>query len=177
MQKKLFSWMTIALMAFVCVGFAACGSDDEGGGGSGGGSTKFNGQSYNLIYGYWDAEAKHGYTVFEFSSIDITKTPSSNPGRIDMLVFSISGITSPDPGTYDATIELYSFTPTTSEASFAPTGGGRVRVTIAKSGDKHTITIPATNITYYSTDDEESGTSAPFSFSWTGTLRNYDFSK
>lgn len=31
MKKNIFSWLTIALMAIVCVGFAACGSDDDGG--------------------------------------------------------------------------------------------------------------------------------------------------
>ena len=43
MKKSIFSWMTIMLMAFVCVGFVACGSDDDdddkGGGSSGGGSS------------------------------------------------------------------------------------------------------------------------------------------
>ena len=94
-----------------------------------------------------------------------------------MQNLSVSGIFSPEPGTYNTTIEFYSFTPTTSEASFAPTGGGRVRVTIAKSGDKYTITIPETNINYYPNGDGKNGTSVPFSFSWTGTLRNYDFSE
>ena len=27
MKKNIFSWLTIALMAIVCVGFSACGSD------------------------------------------------------------------------------------------------------------------------------------------------------
>ena len=35
MKKQLLGWMTIALMAFVCVGFTACGSDDDDEGGSG----------------------------------------------------------------------------------------------------------------------------------------------
>ena len=35
MKKNLLGWMTIALMAFVCVGFAACGSDDDDNGGGG----------------------------------------------------------------------------------------------------------------------------------------------
>ena len=176
MKKSIFCWMTIALMAFVCVGFAACGSDDEGGGSSGGGSTKFNGQSYNLTYGYWDAASS--YTSFEFANCDITsKNPSSYPSRIDILYFNISGITSPEPGTYNATIELYSFAPTASESIHYPGGGGRASVTIAKSGDKYTITIPETNINYYPNGDGKNGTSVPFSFSWTGTLRNYDFSE
>lgn len=39
MKKTLFSLMTIALMAVVCVGLSACSSDDEGdGGGNGSGS-------------------------------------------------------------------------------------------------------------------------------------------
>lgn len=29
MKKNIFSWMTIMLMAFVCVGFAACGGSDD----------------------------------------------------------------------------------------------------------------------------------------------------
>lgn len=35
MKQLYMSIMTIALMAFVCVGFAACSSDDDNGGGSG----------------------------------------------------------------------------------------------------------------------------------------------
>ena len=33
MKKYLFGLTTIVMMAVVCVGFSACGSDDEGGGG------------------------------------------------------------------------------------------------------------------------------------------------
>ena len=46
MKKNVFSWMTIMLMAFVCVGFAACGGgsdDDDSDGGVGGGSHNTSG--------------------------------------------------------------------------------------------------------------------------------------
>ena len=46
MKKNIFSWMTIMLMAFVCVGFTACGDDDdngETGGGDSSGSGTFQG--------------------------------------------------------------------------------------------------------------------------------------
>lgn len=41
MKKNIVTWMTIALMAFLCAGLAACGGDDDdtsGGGGYGGGT-------------------------------------------------------------------------------------------------------------------------------------------
>lgn len=44
MKKQLFSWMTIALMAVVCVGFAACGGDGDGGSGTGSGSSSLSGK-------------------------------------------------------------------------------------------------------------------------------------
>ncbi len=44
MKKNVFSWMTIMLMAFVCVGFAACGGgDDDSDGGVGGGTHNTSG--------------------------------------------------------------------------------------------------------------------------------------
>ena len=44
MKKNIFSWMTIMLMAFVCVGFTACGGgDDDSDGGVGGGSHNTSG--------------------------------------------------------------------------------------------------------------------------------------
>lgn len=52
MKKYLFSWMTIALMAFVCVSFTACGGsddDDNAGGGNGGGERSLVG-SWKKIY-------------------------------------------------------------------------------------------------------------------------------
>lgn len=180
MQKKLFSWMTIMLMAFVCVGFTACGSDDDdnGGGGSGGGSTKVNGQSYNMSYGFWDPGKSNVY--FEFSNYNLlNKNPSAAPSKIDILTIGVSGITSPEPGTYNATVELYSFAPTATESIHYPGGAGRVSLTISKSGDKYTFTIPETTITYYPNGDGggKTGTSVPFSFSWTGTLTQADFSE
>ena len=51
-MKKLFSWMTIALMAFACVSFTACGGSDDndnGGGGNGAGERSLVG-SWKKIY-------------------------------------------------------------------------------------------------------------------------------
>ena len=46
MKKSIFCWMTIALMAFVCVGFSACGSDDDDNGGG-------NNEIINRLVGTW----------------------------------------------------------------------------------------------------------------------------
>jgi len=53
MKKNLLNWMTIMLMAFVCVGFAACGGgdDDSDGGISGGSHTTSDGQSAGTFQG------------------------------------------------------------------------------------------------------------------------------
>ena len=50
MKKYLFSWMTIALMAFVCVSFSACGGDDDDNAGGGHSSTA-DGQSTGAFQG------------------------------------------------------------------------------------------------------------------------------
>ena len=169
------------MMAFMCVGFAACGGsdgdDDDGSGGSGGGSMKFNGQSYNLSYGFCDAETSS--TIFEFSNYNLlNNNPSAAPSKIDMLTVSVKGISSPQPGTYSANIEIYSFAPTATEASYYPIGTGKgVSLTITKSGDKYTFTIPETTIPYYPNGKNGNETSVPFSFSWTGTLTNLNFSE
>ena len=180
MKKNILSWMTIMLMAFVCVGFAACGDDDDNGGGSGAGSMKFNGKSYNLAYGFWQPESSSSgskYTSFEFANFDLTtKNPSAIPARADMMYFNISGISSPEPGTYDTSIEIYSFS-TREEGVNYPGGGGKVKVTIAKSGDKYTFTIPETTVYYYENGSKASPTTAPFSFSWTGKLVQAHFSE
>ena len=59
MKKYLFGWMTIALMAFVCAGFAACSSDDDNDGDGGGGSASASG-----LVGTWKRtykqEVKYG---------------------------------------------------------------------------------------------------------------------
>lgn len=53
MKKNLLNWMTILLMTFVCVGFAACGGgdDDSDGGISGGSHTTSDGQSAGTFQG------------------------------------------------------------------------------------------------------------------------------
>ena len=179
MKKNIMSWMTIALMAFVCVGFAACSSDDDnGGGGSGGGSTKVNGQSYNLSYGFWDAGSSTLY--FEFSNYNLlNKNPSAVPSKVDILTVSVRNISSPQPGTYEATVELYSFAPTATEKVVYPGGFGKgLSLTITKSGDKYSFTIPESTITYYPDGESRANAkSVPFSFSWTGTLTQADFSE
>lgn len=40
MKKNILNWMTITLMAFVCVGFTACGGDDDDNSGGGGADTR-----------------------------------------------------------------------------------------------------------------------------------------
>jgi len=69
MKTKLLSWMTIAMMAFVSVGFASCGGDDDdkNGGGSGGGT------SSNVLVGTWSRDYYTGdgtkaKEVFTFSA-------------------------------------------------------------------------------------------------------------
>ena len=175
MKKSIFSWMTIVLMAFVCAGFTACGSDDDDNDGcSGGGSksAKVNGQSYNLAYGFWDTRGN--YTCFEFSNVDL-RNPSSWPEKIDMLYFNVDGITSPQPGTYNGVgIEIYSFN-SKKEGVYYPGASGIVNLTIAKSGNNYTFTIPETTINYYSNGNVDESTRVPFSFSWTGSLTYYDF--
>ena len=178
MKKNILNWVSIIMMAFVCVGFTACGdSDDNDNSGSGGGTTKFNGQSYNLTYGFWDAGTSTLY--FEFSNYNLAnKNPSVVPDKIDILTVSVKDISSPQPGTYNATVEFYSFAPTVTEETYYPGGYGKgVNLTITKSGDKYTFTIPETSISYYPNGKRGDGTCVPFSFSWTGTLTNYDFSE
>lgn len=84
MQKKLFSWMTIALMAFVCVGFAACGSDDEddngGGSSSGSASITLDGKSLRFGYAYWNyvndgrEDPQYQITFYDYNMENYLKT-------------------------------------------------------------------------------------------------------
>ena len=68
MKKNLFSWMSFLMMAFVCVGFAACGGDDDGGNGggsgSGSGTIQGDGKSYNFNNAYFYAEKSGGKTQY-----------------------------------------------------------------------------------------------------------------
>ena len=72
MKKNILSWMTIVLMAFMCIGFSACGGDDDDNGGGSGGS---GGQvrDANLI-GTWCVYRDYG-----------------NDGILTFLVFDESG--------------------------------------------------------------------------------------
>lgn len=83
MQKKFFSWMTIMLMAFVCVGFAACGSDDDdngGGSSSGSASITLDGKSLSFGYAYWNyvndglENPQYQITFYDHSMEDYLKT-------------------------------------------------------------------------------------------------------
>ena len=49
MRKEQLCWMTIMLMAFVCVGITACGGDDDDNGGSSGSEAQLVG-SWKKIY-------------------------------------------------------------------------------------------------------------------------------
>ena len=57
MKKKAISWMTVMLMAFVCVGFAACGGDDDD-------DTK-SGESSSLI-GWWMTQPSKLWGDYDF---------------------------------------------------------------------------------------------------------------
>lgn len=66
MKKKLFSLMTIAMMALVCVGLTACGSDDDdNNNGSGGGSAVVTESS---LYGIW--KDHHSVNISYYKSND-----------------------------------------------------------------------------------------------------------
>ena len=143
-------------------------NNDDDNGGSGAGSIKVNGQSYNLTYGFWDAGTST--LNFVFSNYNLAnRNPAAVPSGIGMLIV-VEDISSPQPGTYNAALKLSSFDPTATEIVSDGFGIG-LSLTIAKSGDKYTFTIPETTI-YCS---QASSTTAPFSFSWTGTLVNYKF--
>lgn len=67
-KKSILSWMTIALMSFVCISFAACGGDDEnnpGGGGDSGGTFKGAKRVFgdNLVKAFASSEG----TRYEFT--------------------------------------------------------------------------------------------------------------
>ena len=69
MKKYLFSWMTIVLMTFVCVGFVACGSDDDDNSSS---SSQLIGTWYQYDNGY--IQAFKGYLDFSILSLRFNKT-------------------------------------------------------------------------------------------------------
>ena len=63
MKKNLLSWMTVMLMAFVCVGFAACGDDEED-----------NNNNSGLIGSWFQEDEEGDYTILTFSSTEIVST-------------------------------------------------------------------------------------------------------
>ena len=59
MKKNIFNWMTIALMAFMCVGFAACGGSGDDG--SNGGYQQ--GAGNNVLVGTWKCSTTHPWDI------------------------------------------------------------------------------------------------------------------
>ena len=70
MKKNIFSWLTIVVMAVVCVGFVACGSDDDDGGGA----------VPSELIGTW--RGTNGHWTFEYTfNADRTGSGSGWTGR------------------------------------------------------------------------------------------------
>lgn len=129
MKKSILSWMTIALMAFVCVGFAACGGsdDDDDGGGS---------SSSNPLYGTWKASGSNSYW-----SWTETLTFSKSTATYEAIYIKPSGEKQRDYDTWNYNVVDYS------------NGAGHV-YELATSGDRRgqervvTFVISGKSLTY-----------------------------
>ena len=75
MKKNFLNWLTVMLMAFVCVGFAACGGDDDDNGSS---------AQSNVLVGKW--EGSHSESYFEDYTFN-----SDGTGELDYRDGGIGG--------------------------------------------------------------------------------------
>lgn len=193
MKKNLFSWMAIAMMAFACVGLAACGGDDGDNGGNGGtsggtgsGALGGNGYSFNYNRGYFYAQSngsgKTDYFIMIYNCDYFTAIQKHDASMIPnklqsmTITFSAEGSTSAVPTgefkPFEAialSIDKQDLINRTDEHGNQYGGGSNTNpLKITKSGDKYTISFDEIDFINYLVNDKTVVFSSAFTY--TGTL-------
>ena len=176
MKKHLMSWMTIMLMAFVCVGFAACGSDDDDNGGNG--SSSSSGVTVNSKYGYYHKNSSRSWE-FYFSSHDLNNLGSVK-GTFDMVIIGLvidNGSDDIPVGEFTGCFEVdiaKGMTVSDEDSGTYYESGSRSnttgKLTIKKNGSSYTFSYSGVNL-YADDSDKAAVTNA--SFSYTGNMYDY----
>jgi len=192
MKKSLFGWLTIVMMAFVCVGFAACGGDDDGdgggsSGGSGSGAMGGNGVSFNFNKAYFYAESggngKVNYVIQIFNCDYYTaiqrQDASMLPNELQSMniMFSAEGTTTAIPTGEFVPFEALAVSikkddlinQTDEHGNQYAAHGDTMPLKISKSGNNYTISFGEMDFVnvFKGNDQTADFTSA---FSYTGTL-------
>ena len=177
MKKYLLGLMTIVMMAVVCVGFSACGSDDDGdgNGGSSNNCANVNGKNIAVPYGFYSYE---GEWILTFTNYDVNN-PQTAPSSINYLSINISNSPKGDgvPVGEFSPIHVYVVynASRSSEGEQYESGydgdSGKGKVNISKNGDVYTVTYSGVNLIRH--DDKK--TFENTSFSWSGRLTEAHF--
>ena len=176
MKKYLLGLMSIVMMAVVCVGFTACGSDDDDGGGSGKSGSDAGEASISVNYGFYQTYAPTEWALY-FSNYDLTGTGFVNANDVNILEIDLD--------TSDSWTELpvgtFSNFRVTSIKGMSTTGGepqqyyeGSSRLnpdatlTIQKSGNNYTVSFKGIDL--YG-DDSNTPTVKNTSFNYSGSMK------
>ena len=183
MKKNILNWMAIALMAFVCVGFTACGSDDDDDDDDDGGSSSIvngavvNGQTISVTQGFWNFD-RHKW-ILDFSNVDLRNfnRQSSIPnGGLNVVAIDFEGAEGNEvpTGEFDK-FHVYIVKGMTTSSEGVHMEGSTVyknpsnaKLVIKKSGNNYTVSY--TNLPIG--DDNQTINNTSFSF--TGPLTFYD---
>ena len=176
MKKYLLGLMSIVMMAVVCVGFTACGSDDddEGGGSSGKNGAVIDGQSMDTSYGYWYYSTRDKRWFLDFSNVDMRNVYAGNfpKSGINVVCIDFEGDEASEvpTGEFDD-FNVYvvkGMTPTSEGEQIGKPYDKEGKLVITKSGNKYTISYTGVTLS----DDKH--TVANTSFSYTGSLIYYE---
>ena len=177
MKKYLFGLMTIVMMAIVCVGFTACGSDDddEGGGSSGKNGAVIDGQFMDTSYAYWSYQKAYDKRwLLDFSNVDLRNVNADNFPKSGINVVSIDfegdEASEVPTGEFDD-FNVYvvkGMTPTSEGEQIEKLYEKEGKLVITKNGNKYTISFTGVTLS----DDKH--TVANTSFSYTGSLIYYE---
>ena len=177
MKKNIFSWLTIALMAIVCVGFAACGSDDDDNGGGGGGANSgavIEGKTVNTSYAFWCYSKSDKRWLLDFCNADIRSLNAGNfPGSgLNMVSIDFKGDEASEVPTGefdDFNVYVVNGLTPNSEGDQMEKGRDKEgKLVITKSGNNYTVSYTGVSLS----NDKKTITNT--SFSYTGPLTYYD---
>ena len=179
------SWVPVVLLALVCVGFAACGSDGDSDGGSNPGAPgsanvlSVEGQSATLTNAYWASGNVLIYSfsveefqrtqqfpeVLSFISIQAPEWASASElpvGEFKNFRVDLGINVSPKQGSHGPMIE----------ANYDGKSQGTANLKITKSGDVYTIVI--SNLTLTTEEGGQEKDVPNFSFAFTGPVQTFN---
>ena len=179
MKKNVFRLMTALMMAVMCVGFSACGSDDDDGGSGGGNGGVSGGISMSVKQGYFLKDSGSRWELYFISKIP--KSDGSFDGVADLLIIDLvtdKSYESIPEGEFQGCfgVDIIKGTGPNSEGTYYESGSRSKttgKLTIKKNGGNYSVSLSGVAMYQESSDGKSQQVTSNLSFTYNGTIIDY----